>query len=137
MSLQEQFSNEDSKVAQSHADVRNKERLAEESKQKKIASLMKECNTLVKESKLDEAYRLAMVVKQMDPDNDAVSARFAKMLELKRNLSAAQKLKKDNAEYFLQSMNDTDSYGSEGYLSNKDPMSLDPKRMDIAINAGI
>ena len=121
MKLQETTKMED-KLAASHVlDARKQRLAAEDAKQKKVADLMKQCNGLIKDHKLDEAYRQALVIREMDPDNEAVEA-LVVMSELKRNLDVSTKNKDELGEYFLKALNDTDHNGN--YLSNDNPMEI-------------
>ena len=90
---------------------------------------MKQCSALVKDNKLDEAYRLALVVKQMDPDNAAVEA-MVLTVEFKNNLDKSNRLKKERENYLLDAMNGTDVTGP--YLDNQNPIQFDTERSNNA-----
>ena len=72
MKLQEDFQKQDKTASSKAMDAHTRRLAAEDAKQKKVADLMTQCNALIKDNKMEEAYRLVMVVKEMDPDNPAV-----------------------------------------------------------------
>jgi type II secretory pathway component GspD/PulD (secretin) len=87
--------------------------LAEQSKEKKVAELMKQYNTFYAEGKYPEAERLAMQAHELDPDNPMASA----AISIVRTQSRLQKYKKINEEkdaVALEALDDTDYLGPAG-----------------------
>jgi type II secretory pathway component GspD/PulD (secretin) len=129
MKIQGEFANADKAAADTTLNARSKRLLAEESKQKKIADLMKQCNALVKDQKFDDAYRLAMVAKEMDPDNEALTA-LVQVTKMKSRVKIDNENKEALEKYFLESQWDLDHNGP--YLSNDNPMDINVERSKIA-----
>jgi type II secretory pathway component GspD/PulD (secretin) len=86
--------------------------LNEENKQKKVADLMKKYSVLLKEGKIEEAKRQAMLAAELDPDNAVITAaiEIAKRREAQGEYT---KLKKDKEEYFRLVLNDADKAGGD------------------------
>jgi type II secretory pathway component GspD/PulD (secretin) len=125
MKIQTEFANSDKDAAKQKLNERSKRLLAEESKQKKVADLMKQCNGLIKDQKFDDAYRLAMVAKEMDPDNEALTA-LVNIAKMKSRVKKDNDNKDKLEQRFLETEWDMDDLGP--YLSNDKPMDINVER---------
>jgi type II secretory pathway component GspD/PulD (secretin) len=127
MKIQTEFANADKAVAETKLNDRSKRLLAEESKQKKISDLMKQCNGLIKDQKFDDAYRLAMVAKEMDPDNEAITA-LVQIAKMRSRVKEAQDIKDGREREWLDIMNDNDRPGAP--VTSRDPLFVDPQFLE-------
>jgi type II secretory pathway component GspD/PulD (secretin) len=85
----------------------NKVQLAEENKQKKLDELWKQYNALFKQTKYEDARAVALRMRDLDPDNAAISGAItvAQRLEAKQDSEA---IKKNNEIVFRKGLNDVE-----------------------------
>ncbi len=96
---------------------KTQELLVEQNKQKKVAELMKQYNTLFKEGKYAESERLAMQAHELDPDNPmAAAAVNIARREYRLNYIKDQTQRKDGVAW--ESLTGTDEFGPVGVDSN-------------------
>jgi type II secretory pathway component GspD/PulD (secretin) len=105
--------------------------LAEQTKQKHVADLMKQFNTFYKEGKYHEAESMAMRAYELDPDNSVVSAAIH-MARMHQNVDEAHKLKDAKEKFFLTGLNDTDKVPSADVIDKG--IAIDPEASRNAAN---
>jgi type II secretory pathway component GspD/PulD (secretin) len=84
--------------------------LAEQSKDKKVAELMKQYNTFYAEGKYPEAERLAMQAHELDPDN-AMAAAAISIVRTQNRLKKYKKMNEEKDELAVQTLDDADNLG--------------------------
>jgi type II secretory pathway component GspD/PulD (secretin) len=126
---QQDFAGESARAHAAAAAVPLQRQRVEENKQKNVAKLMKEFNTLFREGKYAEAESLAMRAKEIDPDNGVATA--AVFMARTQRRRAAYKVIKDGKEVMVvEGLNDAENEGPAGAI--KDGISIDPERSEIS-----
>jgi type II secretory pathway component GspD/PulD (secretin) len=98
---------------------------AEQLKNKKVAELMKQYNALYKQAKYEEAERVALLAKEVDPDNPIVTAAIEVARRAYRRDEYAS-LKGAREQYAHDALNEAENPGDpraakDAYLFSKDP----------------
>jgi type II secretory pathway component GspD/PulD (secretin)/tetratricopeptide (TPR) repeat protein len=113
LKAQRDFLGEQQGVVKRSQDEKTREMLTEQNKQKKVAELMKQYNTLFEEGKYPDAERLAMQAHELDPDN-AMAAAAVSIARQQARLRAYKKLNEEKDEISLKALVDADSLGPAG-----------------------
>jgi type II secretory pathway component GspD/PulD (secretin) len=103
--------------------------IAEDSKKKEIADLMKQYNQLFEEGKYREAEMLAMKAHELDPDDPGLGAAIH-IARIQARQSRYQQLKDNKEQLVLDGLNDAEDEGK--FLSTNDPLTLNPERTRLA-----
>jgi type II secretory pathway component GspD/PulD (secretin) len=117
LQAQEEFAN---RTASKHEKAKNAMasiQMAEQTKQKNVAELMKQYNALYREGKYAEAEAMAMRAHELDPDNAIVGAAI-QIAKRQENISSYKKLKGDKEDLVLHALNDTDKEGDKNAVDN-------------------
>jgi type II secretory pathway component GspD/PulD (secretin) len=101
----------------------------EENKQKKVAELMKKYSALLKEGKVEEAKRQALLAAELDPDNAVITAaiEIAKRREAQGEYT---KIVKDKEEFFRQELNRVDKGAGDALGVSRDSIDVDHVNYD-------
>jgi type II secretory pathway component GspD/PulD (secretin) len=125
---QEEFASRGTRAHQVAQDKIGKVQLEQQNRQKQVADLMKQFNTLYKEGKYTEAESMAARALELDPDNGVVSAAIH-MARIHSNRDDYNKIKEGKENMVLKGLNDSEKEGpftttvaidKETSLHNKD-----------------
>jgi type II secretory pathway component GspD/PulD (secretin)/tetratricopeptide (TPR) repeat protein len=117
LKAQRDFLNEQDGQVRRKQEEKTREVLYEESKEKKVAELMKQYNTFYAEGKYPEAERLAMQAHELDPDNPMASAAIS-IVRTQARLAKYKKMNEDKDALALETLDDTDNLGPPGVDDN-------------------
>jgi type II secretory pathway component GspD/PulD (secretin) len=107
---QEEFATRGTRMHQAAQEKVAKGQLEQQNRQKQVADLMKQFNTLYREGKYTDAEAMAVRASELDPDNGIVSAAIH-MARMHNNQSNYKKLKDAKESLVLNALNDTDDQG--------------------------
>jgi Flp pilus assembly secretin CpaC len=113
--------------------VRANSGAAEEQRKDEVKKIFEKYRALVKAQKFDEAEKVAMQAKQLDPDNPAVTALY-ETAKLQKAVKAAEQLKDEKEKMFREGLNDAEHEGP--LLTVDDPVRLQLERNSIARRRG-
>ena len=102
------------------------EALQDAKKKEEIAKLMKQFNQLMDDHKFREAERMALMAKELDPDNPALIA-AASVSKMRNRQEVWDAIKKNKEEFNLQAGDEPHDFGP--YVSPRNPVSIDPEVM--------
>ncbi len=93
--------------------------------------MKKQCNSLLRENKFDEAWVLACKMKDLDPDSPAVTA-IIEISRVRKQLARFNSYAEERKQYFLDSMDDAEKVGK--YPTMRNPIDFDPVIAERAKN---
>ncbi len=96
---------------------------AQRNKEEKVAELMKQFNTYIKEGKYPEAQRAAAQAHELDPDNSAATAAVA-ISKMEGSLTESKKRRADRDRTENRILNDAEDEGAA--VDEKHPLVVDP-----------
>jgi len=107
--------------------------LAEEQRKAEVVAMVRQFHELVKASKFAEAEKVALVAKQLDPDDPALGA-LAHMAKIQKRVREAEKLKSDREDLVLRGLNAADKEGP--FVDVDDPIAFNLERSRNARKRG-
>jgi len=129
LKAQQDLTNSNAAALRSSRDAVDHSRKLEETRQKNVARLMKEFNTLFREGKYVEAESLAMRAHELDPDNGIVTAAVY-MARQQRRVNDYKAIKSNREEIVLTSLNDAEKEGPPSVIG--DGIHVDKNRSEVS-----
>ncbi len=126
---QEEFANRAASKHKRAQDIIASSQLAEQQKQKNVAELMKQFNSLYKEGKYQDASAMAMRAHDLDPDNPIVTA-AVQMAQTQSNRQNWKRIKDGKEEVTLIGLNAAEKEGPASAIDGG--IAIDPERTEIA-----
>jgi type II secretory pathway component GspD/PulD (secretin) len=133
MKRQIDFVTREAKDKQNHRDQVVGRQLADTQRREEIAKKAREVQDLSKNHKYQEAERLALQLKTLEPDDPTLTALY-EITKRQRRLDDAQKLKDAKEQFNLFSLNSAENPGK--FVDIDNPLHVDPVRMAQAQRRG-
>jgi type II secretory pathway component GspD/PulD (secretin) len=129
MKAQQDLTNSNAAALRASRDAVDHSRKLEETRQKNVARLMKEFNTLFKEGKYPEAESLAMRAHELDPDNGVVTAAVY-IARQQRRVNDYKAIKNGKEEIVLTSLNNAEEEGPASAINTG--ITVDKGRSEVS-----
>ncbi len=124
------------KEAKDHRDARDRvvgKQLAEQQKREEVAKKVREVEALSKAHKYQDAERLALQLKTLDPDDPTLSALY-EIAKRQRRADDYQKIKDSKEQFNVTVLNNAEKLGPAVDIDN--PVAVDPVRTMLARQRG-